>query len=211
MWLRSRSARIWNTNIEVTARNPQISSKFKVNHRNSKFECTIKGQKIIDRVWHDALFYKLPSYLLSPELYLWIKKFLTSRRIHVVVEDGVLFVTSSPTWLDCVLSPTKFLSFSSLVQNFSSSWMIFENQVDFIAEKNPILYSNNKKSEVFDITMSRKTLNTFSRISFVGVTITKNINCPLSNLMKAAFKILGFLFLTKFFFTPKDLLANYRS
>ncbi|KAG5898379.1 hypothetical protein JTB14_015810 [Gonioctena quinquepunctata] len=67
--------------------------------------------KAFDRVWHQGLLAKLPSYGLAPQLCSLLASFLSNRSLHVVV-DGV----SSDTLLinagvpqGSMLAPTLFL------------------------------------------------------------------------------------------------------
>jgi len=69
--------------------------------------------KAFDRVWHDGLIAKLPSYGISPTLVSWLANYLQDRSLCVRV-DGVLsseqsFNAGVPQ--GCVLSPTLFIIF----------------------------------------------------------------------------------------------------
>jgi len=69
--------------------------------------------KAFDRVWHDGLIAKLPSFGLTPVLVSWISNYLHGRSLSVRV-DGVLssekrFNAGVPQ--GCVLSPTLFILF----------------------------------------------------------------------------------------------------
>ena len=67
--------------------------------------------KAFDRVWHEGLLHKLPSYGLPPQLCHLLSSFLSGRSLHVVV-DGVSSDTigiNSGVPQGSILAPTLFL------------------------------------------------------------------------------------------------------
>ena len=77
------------------------------------FVVALDISKAFDRVWHEALLAKLPSFGIPPSLCDLITSFLSDRSIAVVVDGYVSssFRTNSGVPQGSVLSPTLFLLF----------------------------------------------------------------------------------------------------
>ena len=79
--------------------------------------------KAFDRVWHKALFAKLPAYGFTPSFCKLISSLLSNRFISVVVDGATSasFPISSGVPLGSVLSPTLFLLFINDLIHASAS------------------------------------------------------------------------------------------
>lgn len=212
--------------------------------------------KAFDQVWHKNLFTKLPTFGLSPDLCLWIRNFLTDRKISVVV-DGV---SSDPHPINAgvpqgsVLSPTLFLMYindlmgvtsnpihcfaddttlhamrsggassmssrQDVVSSINKDLINLEkwgslNHVNFNSKKTQCcLVSRHKNLSCPPVTYSNNNLEFKDSLSVLGVTISSDLswNNHISSIAKSAARKLGFLFRSRQYFSPQQLLTLYKA